>query len=216
MQNFLYQYDLLSSNPSTSRISLTSNSNYLIGYGFLKRGPDDKIYFSTAYQCDAFPYCYPYPDSVYNQINMNLSVINSPDSLGLACNYTPYSFYLGGKRTYYGLPNNPDYDLPALAGSPCDTLVSINEPTSIGTNANLHVYYAPDWEKAFINADNLKGKNYRLRMVDVLGKEVYSESGVLNSQYFTKNLNCTSSAKGMYVVVFETEKEKLTKKFVIE
>ncbi|MBL0341029.1 MAG: hypothetical protein IPP71_08955 [Bacteroidetes bacterium] len=31
----LYQYDLLSPNPVTSRISLTSNSNYLIGYGFL-------------------------------------------------------------------------------------------------------------------------------------------------------------------------------------
>ncbi|MBL0340421.1 MAG: hypothetical protein IPP71_05520 [Bacteroidetes bacterium] len=155
----LYQYDLLSPNPVTSRISLTSNSNYLIGYGFLKRGPDDKIYFSTAYQCDAFPYCYPYPDSVYNQYNMNLSVINSPDSLGLACDYTPYSFYLGGKRTYYGLPNNPDYVMPALTGSPCDTLVSINEPASTGnTNANLHLYYAPDWEKAFINADNLKGK----------------------------------------------------------
>jgi hypothetical protein len=217
LQNFLYQYDLLSSNPSTSRISLTSNSNYLIGYGFLKRGPDDKIYFSTAYQCDAFPYCYPYPDSVYNQVNMNLSVINSPDSLGLACNYTPYSFYLGGKRTYYGLPNNPDYDMPALAGSPCDTLVSINEPANISnTNATLHVYYAPDWEKAFINAEKLKGKNYRLRMVDVLGKEVYTESGVLNSQYFTKNLNCASFTKGMYIVVLETEKEKLTKKFVIE
>ncbi|MBL0341030.1 MAG: hypothetical protein IPP71_08960 [Bacteroidetes bacterium] len=132
---------------------------------------------------------------------MNLSVINSPDSLGLACNYTPYSFYLGGKRTYYGLPNNPDYDMPALAGSPCDSLVSINEPTSIGTNANLHVYYAPDWEKAFINANNLKGKNYRLRMVDVLGKEVYAESGVLNSPYFTRNLNCASFSSRIFCFI---------------
>ncbi|HMT29760.1 MAG TPA: T9SS type A sorting domain-containing protein [Bacteroidia bacterium] len=215
INSHLYQYDLLSPNPATSRIILTSNSNYLIGYGFLKRGPDDKIYFSTAYQCDAFPYCYPYPDSVYNQYNMNLSVINSPDSLGLACNYTPYSFYLGGKRTYYGLPNNPDYDMPALVGSPCDTLVSINEPASINTNANIHVYYAPDWEKAFINADKLKGKNYRLRMIDILGKEVYSESGVLNSQYFTRDLNCASFASGMYLITFETEKERLVKKMQV-
>ncbi|MBL0341593.1 MAG: T9SS type A sorting domain-containing protein [Bacteroidetes bacterium] len=152
---------------------------------------------------------------------MNLSVINSPDSFGLACNYTPYSFYLGGKRTYYGLPNNPDYDMP-LSGSPCDTLVSINEPASTSsTNANLHVYYAPDWEKAFINAEKLKGKNYRLRMVDVLGKEVYSESGALNSPYFTRDLNCASFAKGIYLVIFEndsyrSEKERLVKKFVVE
>ncbi len=53
-------------------------------------------------------------------------------------------------------------------------------------------------------------------MVDVLGKEVYTDSGVLNSKYFTRDLNCASFTKGMYIVVFETEKEKLTKKFVIE
>ncbi len=214
--NYLYQYDLLSPNPASTRIVLDSIANGLIGIGLLELAPDNKIYFGHAYQCNVAPYCYPYPDSVYNYVNMNLSVINYPDSLGSACSYAPFSFYLGGKRTYYGLPNNPDYDMPALAGSPCDTLVSINEPTSISTNANLHVYYAPDWEKAFINADKLKGKHYRLRMVDVLGKEVYSESGVLNSPYFTKDLNCASFAKGMYILVLETEKEKLTKKFVVE
>ncbi|MBL0341588.1 MAG: T9SS type A sorting domain-containing protein [Bacteroidetes bacterium] len=77
------------------------------------------------------------------------------------------------------------------------------------------MYYVPDWEKAFINADNLKGKNYRLRMVDVLGKEVYSESGVLNSPYFTRDLNCASFASGIYLILFETESERLVKKMQI-
>ncbi|MBL0341878.1 MAG: hypothetical protein IPP71_13625 [Bacteroidetes bacterium] len=58
-----------------------------------------------------FPY--PYPD-IYNMYNMNLSVINQPDSLGATCDFQPYSFYLGGKRTYVGLPNNPDYELGPL------------------------------------------------------------------------------------------------------
>jgi len=212
----VYQYDLLSPNPATSRISLTSNSNYLIGYGFLNKGPDNKIYFSTAYQCDAFPYCYPYPDSVYNQYNMNLSVINSPDSLGLACNYTPYSYYLGGKRTYYGLPNNPDYDMPALAGSPCDTLTSLNGAAAAVVAAGLYVYYSPQWQTAFINADKLKGTTYRLSVCDITSKEVFSESGKISPPYFTKNLNCTDWAKGMYVVSLETEIERLVKKFVVE
>ncbi|MBL0342717.1 MAG: T9SS type A sorting domain-containing protein [Bacteroidetes bacterium] len=53
-------------------------------------------------------------------------------------------------------------------------------------------------------------------MVDVLGKAVYTENGSINSPYFTKDLNCASFAKGMYIVDFETENEKLTKKFVIE
>ncbi|MBK8846993.1 MAG: hypothetical protein IPO27_10775 [Bacteroidetes bacterium] len=65
---------------------------------------------------------YPYQDSMRNYINENLSVINEPDSLGAKCDYQPFSFYLGGKRTYYGLPNNPNYELGPLLGSACDTL----------------------------------------------------------------------------------------------
>jgi len=212
----LIQYDLWSANPASSCDTLEFSSIPQISNGFLKRGPDQKIYFSKAWECGAFPDCYPYPDSVFNYVNMNLSVINYPDSLGTACGYAPFSFYLGGKRTYYGLPNNPDYDLPALAGSPCDTLVSITEPANINTNAFLHVYYASDWEKAFINADKLKGKNYSLSMVDILGKEVYSETGTLNSQYFTRDLNCASFASGVYLITFTTESEKLMKKMQVK
>ncbi|MBK7969788.1 MAG: hypothetical protein IPK08_13070 [Bacteroidetes bacterium] len=91
----------------------------------MRLAPDDKIYCSLNYY-DGIN-TYPYSDSLNNQFNQNLCVINDPDSAGLACNFTPFSFSLGGNETYWGLPNNPDYDLPALAGSPCDTLVSQNE-----------------------------------------------------------------------------------------
>ncbi|MBP9084428.1 MAG: hypothetical protein KBH11_15215, partial [Bacteroidia bacterium] len=170
----LFQYDLNSLDPVGTRDTLEYITNGLIGNGFLKRGPDNKIYFSHAWECQAFPSCYPYPDSVYNFVNMNLSVINYPDSLGSACNYTPYSFYLGGTRTHYGLPNNPDYDLPAHAGSPCDTLVSQNELAGAVAIGSLHVYYHPAWEKAFINASNLKGKTGKLLVYDMQGKVVHS------------------------------------------
>jgi hypothetical protein len=56
--------------------------------GALKRGPDDKVYFSCAYS-PATGFNYPYADSMYYQYNMNLGVINSPDSLGLACVFQP-------------------------------------------------------------------------------------------------------------------------------
>ncbi|MBK7886914.1 MAG: hypothetical protein IPJ86_06280 [Bacteroidetes bacterium] len=84
------------------------------------KAPDDKIYISTFDE----NYSWPYPDTstAFTTINSNLSVINQPDSLGLACDFQPFSFYLGGARTCYGLPNNPDYELGAWVGSPCDTL----------------------------------------------------------------------------------------------
>jgi len=52
-------------------------------------------------------------------------------------------------------------------------------------------------------------------MIDILGKEVYSETGTLSTSYFTRNLNCTSFASGIYLITFETEKEKLVKKMQV-
>ena len=104
--------------------------------GDVKRAPDGKIYFSIAYVNAGVSY--PYPDSVYNNYNMNLSLINSPDSFGTACDFQPYSFYLGGKRTYYGLPNNPDYFLGPKIGSPCDTITAISEASQQTLISNIY------------------------------------------------------------------------------
>jgi hypothetical protein len=167
---------------------------------------------------------YPYADSMYNYINMNLSVINEPDNLGAACNYQPFSFYLGGKRTYYSLPNNPNYELGALTGSICDTLTGIAPLATSAKGAELFVTYIASWQKLFVNAQHLKGKSITLTIYDVTGKLIYntaralSPSGVGGSAggYFTQDINCSALAKGMYIVSLQTEKERLANKFVVE
>jgi hypothetical protein len=146
---------------------------------------------------------------------MNLSVINSPDSLGAACNFQPYSFYLGGKRTYWGLPNNPNYELGPLTGSLCDTLtVGLNEIANYKNN--ITVYYDALWQIAFVNAKGLKGKNYTLQLFNLNGQLILQEQGKLNSEYFTKDLNLLANSNGLYIVRLITEKEVLTTKFVKE
>ncbi|MBE7510779.1 MAG: hypothetical protein HS118_11435 [Bacteroidia bacterium] len=63
---------------------------------------------------------------------MYLGVVNNPNVKGLGCNFNNFGFYLGGKRSYWGLPNNPDYELGALAGSGCDTLTNLTpDPTPL-------------------------------------------------------------------------------------
>ncbi|MBL0340422.1 MAG: T9SS type A sorting domain-containing protein [Bacteroidetes bacterium] len=213
----LWQFDTWASNIDSTKTLIWQTYYPPFTAGALKRAPNNKIYMSCAWSDSSGNFNYPYDSTMYYTENMNLSVINLPDSSGLACDFQPWSFYLGGKRTYWGLPNNPDYDLPALAGSPCDTLVGITEqPSTNNTTAELFIYYHTGWQTAFINAQKLTGHNYRLRVYDIQGKEILSESDKLNPPYYTKNLNCTSFAKGLYVVVLETDKEKLTKKFVIE
>jgi hypothetical protein len=147
--------------------------------------------------------------------NMNLSVINQPDSLGSLCDFQPYSFNLGGKRTYLGLPNNPDYDLPALAGSPCDTLVGIGEAPQI-QQAALNVFYHNAWKKAFINASNLKGKNGKLLVYDMQGKIMHQEPLRIQNGYYTKDISMQGKAHGVYLVIVQTERERLARKMITD
>jgi hypothetical protein len=208
--SYIFQYDLTAANIAASKDTIASFPNPRYYGGFIKMAPDNKIYWSCAWNNGAFNY--PYDSSAFYPENMNLSVINNPNALGAACNFTPLSFYLGGKRTYYGLPNNPDYNMGAWVGSVCDTLTAISQEQGV-RSSELKVFYHSGWQKAFVNAMGLKEKTYLLRMYDTLGNLLFKEEGNLNSEYFTKDLNCAAFSNGMYILSLQTEKEVLTKKF---
>lgn len=142
-----------------------------------------------------------------------MSVINYPDSLGLTCDFQPFSFNLGRHRTYVGLPNNPNYELKADSGSICDTLQVGLQELSIQL-ATLFVLYDSHWQKTFINAQKLKGRKYILSVSDVAGREIFHESGKLDSEFYTRDLEMERFCAGLYIVSLTTEKEKLVKKFV--
>lgn len=205
---YLIQYDLLAANIQASRDTI-----YTFIYPeqpfHVRLAPDDKIYLSSAY--DNY---YNYPDSVRNYVNENLSVINHPNNLGTTCDFQPFSFYLGGKRTYYGLPNNPDYEMGPLIGSGCDSL-PLDIVTNLEIKKELKIFYHTVWQTAFINASGIQGKNYSLQIFDITGKQLFAEQGKLSSQYFTKDFHC-NYANGIYIISLATEKEKLTVRFIIQ
>ena len=210
--SYLLQFNLQDSLPQNTVDTIHQFTIPIDVGGFLKLAPDNKIYWSCAWN-DGVTFNYPYPDTSYNVYNTYLSVINSPDSLGAACDFQPYSFYLGGGRTYYGLPNNPNYDLGPLVGSVCDTLtVGLSEITNYKNN--ITVYYDAGWQMAFVNAKGLKGKNYTFQLYNLNGQLVLQEQGKLNTEYFTKDLSLVNNASGIYLVRLITEKEVLTTKFI--
>ncbi|MBP7244487.1 MAG: T9SS type A sorting domain-containing protein, partial [Bacteroidia bacterium] len=142
-------------------------------------------------------------------------VINQPDSLGLACDFQPFSFYLGGARTYYGLPNNPDYELGAWVGSPCDTLtVGINENEE-KNDVFFQAWYNHQWNMIHVNASKLKGKSGVLRLFDVEGRVVVErEVEVMSGGYFTGEIAMNGIASGVYIVSLVTEKDKIQGKIL--
>ena len=165
---------------------------------------------------DGLTFPYPYQDTVYNQYNMNLGVINYPDSGFSGCNYQPYSFYLGGKRTYAGLPNNPDYELGAWVGSPCDTLSVGMEDIQPPQQAWMQAWYNNSWQLIHVNSSKLQGKSGVLRILDIQGRLLSElELEEIHGGYFTDEINTKEFKTGLVIVQLLTEKEQLTQKVMI-
>jgi hypothetical protein len=127
-QTAQYDVSLDSADIIASRVIVgaTYNSTTFSG-GAAQLAPDGKIYVVPTYS-----------DS--------LSVINYPDSAGLACNFVVAGLYLGGKFTDHGLPGkvvtaNPACGLPLVSLASSDTTMcekqcidffdqSLNNPVS--------------------------------------------------------------------------------------
>lgn len=210
--SYLLQLDLTDSVPWNTRDTLWSQPNIRYCGGALELAPDERIYYATTWY-DGVNFPYPYPDTAYYLENMNLGVINYPDSFGATCDFQPYGFNLGGNRTYSGLPNNPDYNLEPDQGALCDSLSVGITPITI-SKRGLKIFYHSDWQTAFINAEGLKGENYSLNIFNIEGKSIFNEQGKLSAQYFIKDLPC-NFASGSYIVSLATEKEILSSKFII-
>lgn len=207
----LYQLDMSLTNPWANRDTLW-NIKKFPNVTTMKLGPDHKIYLTTWIAGDSLvPMYWPYPDNYFTTENSYLSVINAPDSPGVSCNFTPFSFYLGGSRTYAGLSNQPNYNLGPTADSCIFAAVT---PQPKHTNVALNLIYHQHWKTLFVNANAIKGKKYSLRIYNALGKLVYENSGKTDT-YFTKDVACPNYSAGVYIVTLQTENEKLSGKFVV-
>jgi hypothetical protein len=171
--------------------------------GALKLGPDDKIYFSCAYVPSNFNN-YPYADSMYNQYNMNLGVINSPDSLGLACDFQPWSFYLNGKRTYWGLPNNPDYDMGPVVGSICDSL-STGFASITNTKGVINkVFPNPNNGAFYIELNQTFSSPVWAELYDIQGKLCARQ--LIDNTHYTTPIRFEKVTAGIYALKLSTNK----------
>lgn len=170
LTSYLYQYDLRAANINSSRRMVDSISYPVYTGGALKLAPDGKIYWSCVYY-DPQIIVFPYPDTLYNIYNTHLSVINNPDVFGSGCNFVRYGFDLGGRRTYLGLPNNPNYDLPALGGSSCDTLGLPNAIDQLPPGESLVSIY-PNPARNFCRITGVQKRITDVQLKDVSGREV--------------------------------------------
>jgi hypothetical protein len=194
----LYQFDLYAANILSSKQLIwlkpdTSGS----GIGQHLLATDGKIYIANIKPINLVP-------NVFNLENMNLSVINSPDSLGLACDFQPYSFNLGGRRTFGGLPNIPDYTLGAME-PPC--VVSVGE---VEGKSKIDVYPNPASDVVSVSVNKLNSDFY-LELTDIFGRKL------LKTEFTNqREINVSHLAPGIYCLILDNIKtgERFMQKIV--
>ncbi len=207
--SYIIQYDLTAANIPLSADTL-HNFVWPVQAGAVRLAPDNKLYMACFYDW-GFP-GFPYPDSVRNMYNENLSVVNYPDSLGAACDFQPFSFYLGGKRTYWGLPNNPDYNLGRSVGSPCDTLTSVAE--ILTDDLYFSISPNPSNGNFKINYQLPHNKTGALQILDITGKAVYKKD--LPQEVKIQLINVENLSNGIYLCKITTDNFIATKKLIIQ
>jgi len=207
---YLFQFDLQASNIFSSRVMLDSIDVPFTPASALKRAPDNRIYRAIGWNNAG----YPYPDSSYNAYNTHLSVINYPDSAGMACDYQAFSVYLPICRTYLGLPNNPDYTLGPIVGSPCDTLsVGITENLITDESSNLLV--SPNPSHGRFKLSLISGVFFETPLYSVYNLQgILIQSGILSKEN-ESILELKNVSSGLYLLQLEVGQKIFRKKIII-
>lgn len=188
----VFQYDLRAIPVKSSKDTLATFSTYHNISGQLRLAPDHKIYLSNIYYNSIGEY-YPYADSMYNPYNMNLSVIHSPDNPGASCNFQSYAFYLGGHRTYLGLPNNTNYGLGPVSGSVCDSLIGVEE---IAKKKFFSIHPNPCSGNMTLRVADVSNEKIEIEIFNEWGQVVVSREAFMEDQQF----DLSFLPKGIYMI----------------
>ncbi len=196
--SYLMQFDLNAPNIPNSRDTIASLVLPYEAGGSLRLAPDNKIYWACAWT-NGINYNYPYQDTMYHFENMNISVIENPNVLGSGCNLSLYGYNLGGKRVYWGLPNNPNYSLGRIQGSNCDSL--FNSTSALNEEENHSVVYPNPFSKSFLIRFPDQSKR-NILIYTGSGQLVYSE----NSNSPEMNISLPALSPGVYLLKLISEK----------
>ena len=172
--------DSLDFTGSKLQIYSISDTTFVLGQEQL--APDNKIIVSICYQY--------FPNSIQDTLNNSLSLIQSPDSLGAACDFQPAALYLNSHRTFLSLPNMPNYNLGPLSGSACDTINAV-----IDILASTQISISPNPVNQSLRFNNVV-QDFVIDLYDINGRKLMHS--LITTQYPIMDVSWLSS--GMYFV----------------
>jgi hypothetical protein len=188
------QYDLQATNIESSAIIVAirdnwvgttslGNPDYPPSFYQSQLGPDGKIYVFNAAGRRTF------------------AVIESPDSLGLACNVIQHKYNFPQWGTVRQPPRFPNFRLGAVVGSPCDTIVYTSTSSAARPQVRMKLLPNPasDYTVADISVgDYSENQQLMLSVVDVSGREVKRKS--VSAYTSLQRIETRDMVAGLYFV----------------
>lgn len=135
-----------------------------------------------------------------------LGRINSPNSLGVNCNYVDNVIDLNNGLCGAGLPNFIDsYDYS-------NTIVDCETVINEGDDRNLTIPIYPNPTNIFFSIELPQQQGFTISIIDVTGRILYTNKNAIG----TVKVDCSSFTSGVYFVKAMNEKMVLTGKFIKE
>ena len=193
--NDVQQLDFNNIEMVANRITVASNDGFQdsifgnLSFRAMYLAPDEKIYIG------------------HNGIRY-LSVINSPNLLGVSCNVNQHSVKLKTVNLDGSIPNFPHYRLGREIGSACDTIyTSISPPQE---SVGIQVYPNPAQESLTIELPQKEEAEFVL--FDITGRVVLSQK----LWKLTETVSLAHLPKGMYFYLLKSEKGILAQGKVVK
>ncbi len=188
----LWQFDTQASNINASRqLIFATQPLYDFTMGQHMLGPDGKIYIANVYAGGL--------STPLDSLNTHLSVIQTPDSPGVACNFAPYSFSLHNRICLLGLPNLPNYNLGQLENVNCDSILAagIND---FNPQLQFMIYPNPAKDKVKIKWKDVDAKGITFELLSMEGKVIneFFVEGPSNEA----SINLSNALPGIYIIRF--------------
>jgi hypothetical protein len=173
--DYLYQVNLGNFTAPAVNASLTKlhgNSSTGYAFGYMERGPDDKIYIARP--------------------NQNfLAAINAPNNVGLAANFSPTQINLGNMTSSWGL-SRLAYDFLAN-----DLPTNFNKQILPQNYLNIYPMPCNDW--LFVSGFNPEIHNTHVAIFNAFGALIFS--GDFETNYGALTLETRNLAPGIYHLV---------------
>jgi hypothetical protein len=189
----ILQYDLNDPNPGTAWYhvaGLDTTWDRFMMYSSLYLGPDNKLYIGN-----------------WNGLSKEMSVINTPNSKGVACNFCPRC--LRNFPHLYYTSNGTVYDFPGVDAPPCMPNYRLGP-----TNPPCWVTDVPEVEKASVfklypnpNAGRFtiqymleQGEEGKVQITDLQGRLI--EEVILSPMLSFQQMDLSKQANGIYFYRF--------------